>query len=84
VWKRHPLGGLIGLGTSPFKIIGLRTAPGCGTGTAEPTWFSPDQNIENNPMQSSVVSLAWMLERILRNIFDTSGKSGALFHHRRL
>jgi len=27
--------GLIGLGTSPFRIIGLRTAPGSGTGTAE-------------------------------------------------
>jgi hypothetical protein len=23
--------------------------------------LAPDQNIENNPMQSSVVSLAWML-----------------------
>jgi hypothetical protein len=23
--------------------------------------LTPDQNIENNPMQSSVVSLAWML-----------------------
>src|SRR5882724_6204297 len=35
VWKRHPLGGLIGLGTSPFRMIGLRTAPGSGTGTAD-------------------------------------------------
>jgi hypothetical protein len=35
VWKRHPLGGLIGLGTSPFRIIGVRAAPGRGTGTAE-------------------------------------------------
>jgi len=34
VWKRHPLGGLIGLGTSPFKIIGVRLPPGSGTGTA--------------------------------------------------
>jgi hypothetical protein len=30
VWKRHPLGGLIGLGTSPFGMIGLRAAPGSG------------------------------------------------------
>jgi hypothetical protein len=37
VWKRHPLGGLIGLGTSPFGMIGLRAAPGSGTGTAERT-----------------------------------------------
>ena len=35
MWKRHPLGGLIGLGTSPLRMIGLRMAPGFGTGTAE-------------------------------------------------
>jgi hypothetical protein len=40
------------------------------------------QNIENNPMQSSMVSLAWMFSAIPRkNIFDTSGKSAALLHH---
>jgi hypothetical protein len=39
------------------------------------------QNIENNPMQSSMVSLAWMLSAIPRKHFDTSGKSVALSHH---
>lgn len=34
MWKRHPLGGLIGLGTSPLRIIGVRAARGSGTGTA--------------------------------------------------
>ena len=31
----EPLGGLIGLGTSPLRMIGLRMAPGSGTGTAD-------------------------------------------------
>jgi hypothetical protein len=42
---------------------------------------APNQNIENNPMQSSLPSPAWMLERSERKHFDTSGKSPALFHH---
>jgi hypothetical protein len=32
-------------------------------------------------MQSSMVSLAWMLSAIPRKHFDTSGKSAALLHH---
>src|ERR1700694_3226303 len=45
------------------------------------TRFSlPNQNIENNPMQSNKGSLAWMLYP--RKHFDTSGKSPALFQHR--
>jgi hypothetical protein len=83
VWKRHPLGGLIGLGTSPFKIIGLRTAPGCGTGTAEPTWFSlPTKISKTTPCKVAWCRWHGCFERILRKHFDTSGKSGALFHHR--
>jgi hypothetical protein len=39
------------------------------------------KNIENNPMQSSMVSPAWMLSAIPREHFDTSGKSAALLHH---
>jgi hypothetical protein len=45
------------------------------------TRFSlPNQNIENNPMQSNKGSLAGMLYP--RKHFDTSGKSPALFQHR--
>jgi hypothetical protein len=40
---------------------------------------SPTQNIENNPMQSSL-AVAGM--RDLAKTFDTSGKSPAIFHHR--
>jgi hypothetical protein len=43
---------------------------------------APDENVENNPMQSSMVSLARMLRAIPRKHFDTSGKSAALFHRR--
>jgi hypothetical protein len=39
--------------------------------------FAPNQNIENNPMQSNEVSPAWML--CPRKHFDVSGKSPALF-----
>src|SRR5258705_3486608 len=35
VWKRQPVGGLIGLGPSPLRMIRWRAAPGSGTGTAE-------------------------------------------------
>src|SRR2546425_9291604 len=35
VWKRHPEGGLIGLGTSPSSRIRLRFMVGSGMGTAE-------------------------------------------------
>ncbi len=35
MWKRQPAGGLIGLGTSPLRMIRRRAAPGCGTGTAD-------------------------------------------------
>ena len=34
VWKWQPLGGLIGLGTSPSMIIFWRLARGSGTGAA--------------------------------------------------
>jgi hypothetical protein len=45
------------------------------------TRFSlPNQNIENNPMQSNKGPLAWMLYP--RKHFDTSGKSPAHFQHR--
>jgi hypothetical protein len=45
------------------------------------TRFSlPNQNIENNPMQSNKGPLAWMLYP--RKHFDTSGKSPALLQHR--
>jgi hypothetical protein len=37
--------------------------------------LAPNQNIQNNPMQSNKVSLAWMLSP--RKHFDTSGKSPA-------
>jgi hypothetical protein len=37
--------------------------------------LAPNQNIENNPMQSNKVSLAWMLSP--QKPFDTSGKSPA-------
>jgi hypothetical protein len=40
----------------------------------------PNQNIENNPMQSSSQSSAWMLGAML----DTSGKSAAHLHHPQL
>jgi len=43
---------------------------------------APTQNIENNPMQSSRRSPAWMLYPPKH--FDTSGKSAALFHRRSL
>ena len=37
VWKTQPVGGLIGLGTSPLRMIRLRRAStsGSGLGTAE-------------------------------------------------
>src|SRR6185437_2113348 len=35
VWKRQPGGGLIGLGTSPARMMRLRFAVGSGIGTAE-------------------------------------------------
>ena len=35
VWKRQPLGGLIGLGTSPSRMIRWRFTVGSGTGTAD-------------------------------------------------
>src|SRR5260221_870415 len=35
VWKRQPLGGFTGLGTSPLRMMRWRAAPGSGTGTAE-------------------------------------------------
>src|SRR5437660_1298973 len=35
VWKRHPEGGLMGLGTSPSRMIRLRFTEGSGIGTAE-------------------------------------------------
>src|SRR6185295_15738377 len=35
VWKRQPDGGLIGLGTSPSRMIRLRRTAGSGMGTAE-------------------------------------------------
>jgi hypothetical protein len=45
--------------------------------------LAPDQNIENNPMQSSrSPPPAWMPRAIPRKHFDTSGKSGALIHRR--
>lgn len=34
-WKRHPLGGLTGLGTSPLRMIRRRMAPGSGRGIAD-------------------------------------------------
>jgi hypothetical protein len=45
--------------------------------------LASNQNIENNPMQSSMV-VAGMdaLSYPCKKHFDTSGKSGALFHHR--
>jgi hypothetical protein len=39
-----------------------------------------DKNIENNPMQSRMGSLAWMIYP--RKHFDTSGKSPAHFQYR--
>ena len=44
--------------------------------------LAPNQNIENNPMQSSIV-VGWhgCFERILRKHFDTSGKSVAQVEH---
>jgi hypothetical protein len=42
--------------------------------------LAPNQNIENNPMQSNRGSLAWMLYP--RKHFDTSGKSAALLRRR--
>src|SRR5882724_8336090 len=83
VWKRHPPGGLIGLGTSPFRIIGVRAAPGSGTGTAEPTWFSlPTKISKTTPCKVAWCRWHGCFERILRKHFDTSGKSAALLHHR--
>jgi hypothetical protein len=42
-----------------------------------------NQNIENNPMQSSMVAAGMdALSYPCKKHFDTSGKSGALFHHR--
>ena len=35
VWKRHPLGGAAGLGTSPFRMILFRLRVGSGIGMAE-------------------------------------------------
>src|SRR5213078_1832907 len=35
VWNRQPEGGLIGLGTSPSRMIRLRLMVGSGIGTAE-------------------------------------------------
>ncbi len=35
VWKRHPDGGLIGLGTSPSSRMRLRLTEGSGIGTAD-------------------------------------------------
>src|SRR5262249_21731306 len=35
VWKRQPDGGLIGLGTSPSRMMRLRFTVGSGIGTAE-------------------------------------------------
>jgi hypothetical protein len=37
--------------------------------------LAPNQNIENNPMQSSLVSLAWMPRADPPRHFDTAGKS---------
>jgi hypothetical protein len=34
-WNRHPLGGLIGLGTSPFRMIRWRLSRGFGMGMAD-------------------------------------------------
>jgi hypothetical protein len=42
--------------------------------------LAPNKNIENNPMQSRMRSLAWMI--CPRKIFDTSGKSPAHFQYR--
>src|SRR6266849_9979037 len=35
VWNRHPEGGLMGLGTSPSRMIRFRLTAGSGMGTAE-------------------------------------------------
>jgi hypothetical protein len=44
--------------------------------------LASNQNIENNPMQSSMVVAGMDALSTLRKHFDTSGKSAALFHHR--
>jgi hypothetical protein len=54
--------------------------PAIMTGTGKrPIRGVPNQNIENNPMQSK----SWALEplNVPRKHFDTSGKSTALLHH---
>ena len=38
-WKRQPLGGLAGLGTSPSRMIRFRARVGSGTGIAEISAF---------------------------------------------
>jgi hypothetical protein len=58
---------------SRSSVIALATP---GGGPVPP----PNQNIENNPMQSSRV-VAGCFERALRKHFDTSGKSPAQWHH---
>ena len=66
-----------------IRIIGVRAAPGCGTGTAEPTWFSlPTKISKTTPCKVAWCRWHGCFELSLRKHFDTSGKSGALFHHR--
>jgi hypothetical protein len=42
----------------------------------------PNKNIENNPMQSSMVVAGMDASSDPEKTFDTSGKSPALIHHR--
>src|SRR6266850_3157090 len=66
-----------------IRIIGVRAAPGCGTGTAEPTWFSlPTKISKTTPCKVAWCRWHGCFELSLRKHFDTSGKSVALFHHR--
>src|SRR5712671_2938088 len=66
-----------------IRIIGVRAAPGCGTGTAEPTWFSlPTKISKTTPCKVAWCRWHGCFERILRKHFDTSGKSVALIHPR--
>src|SRR5882762_10480583 len=66
-----------------IRIIGVRAAPGSGTGTAEPTWFSlPTKISKTTPCKVAWCRWHRCFERILRKHFDTSGKSAALLHHR--
>jgi hypothetical protein len=45
---------------------------------------APYKNIENNPMQSSPVSAGMDALRDPAKTFDTSGKSPAYIHHRKI